>query len=76
MSEQVMVAVVGAAEMKEMGDEYMARLIEDAARYRWLRQQQTANAWPQVVDGLYRLAGDELDAAVDDALYRERIKLN
>lgn len=73
MSEQVMVAVVGAA---EMDDEYMARLIEDAARYRWLRQQQTANAWPQVVDGLYRLAGDELDAAVDDALYRERIRLN
>lgn len=73
MSEQVLVAAAGVA---EMDDEYMARLIEDAARYRWLRQQQVANAWPQVVDGLYRLAGDELDAAVDEALYRERTRLN
>ena len=54
----------------------MARLIEDAARYRWLRQQQAVGCWPQVVDGLYRLAGDELDAVVDEALYRERQRLN
>ena len=73
MSEQVLMAVAGAG---EMDDEYMVRLIEDAARYRWLRRQQEANAWPQVVDGLYRLAGDELDAAVDEALYRERTRLN
>lgn len=73
MSEQVLVAAAG---MVEMDDEYMARLVEDAARYRWLRLQQAANAWPQVVDGLYRLAGDELDAAVDEALYRERARLN
>jgi len=74
MSEQVMAfAAAGAA---EMDDEYMVRLIEDAARYRWLRQQQAVGCWPQVVDGLYRLAGDELDAVVDEALYRERQRLN
>jgi hypothetical protein len=37
-------------------------------RYRWLRKQQAANCWPQVVDGLHRLVGDELDATIDDAM--------
>ena len=70
MSEQVMAfAAAGAA---EMDDEYMARLIEDAARYRWLRQQQAVGCWPQVVDGLNRLAGDALDVAVDSAMSAER----
>ena len=73
MSEQILAVVAGAA---EMDDEYMARLVEDAARYRWLREQQAVGCWPQVVDGLYRLSGDELDAAVDDALYRERARPN
>lgn len=74
MSDQMVAFAVSAS--AEMDDEHTARLVEDAARYRWLRQQQTVGSWPQVVDGLYRLAGDELDAAVDEALYRERQRLN
>ncbi|MCP5268325.1 MAG: hypothetical protein H6943_04695 [Zoogloeaceae bacterium] len=42
---------------------------EDAERYRWLRDQQMYGCWPQVVDGLCRLSGDALDAAVDDAMH-------
>lgn len=60
----------------ELDDEHMMRLIEDAARYRWLREQQAVGCWPQVVDGLYRLSGNELDVAVDDAMFRERGRLN
>ncbi len=77
MSDQVIAfAAAEATGAAEMDDEHMARLVEDAARYRWLREQQAYGCWPQVVDGLYRLAGDELDAAVDEALYRERQRLN
>jgi len=69
-------AMTMAASAGGIDDEHMARLIEDAQRYRWLREQQTAGHWPQVVDGLYRLAGDELDAAVDEAMYAARRRLN
>jgi hypothetical protein len=53
-------------------DENPGSLREDAERYRWLRQQQAARCWPQVVDGLRRLGGDELDAAIDEAMHAER----
>lgn len=53
-------------------DDSSSRWREDAERYRWLRQQQTARCWPQVVDGLRRLGGNELDAAIDDAMHTER----
>lgn len=74
MSEQHMAIVAAAA--ADSSDDHLARLREDAERYRWLRQQQAINCWPQVVDGLYRLAGDELDAAVDEAMHAERRRLN
>lgn len=74
MMEQFMALVAGGA--TEFDDEHMMRLIEDAARYRWLREQQAVGCWPQVVDGLYRLSGNELDVAVDDAMFRERGRLN
>lgn len=74
MSEQQMALVATVA--AESSDDYLERLREDAERYRWLRQQQAVNCWPQVVDGLYRLAGDELDAAVDEAMFAERRRLN
>jgi hypothetical protein len=74
MMEQFMALVAGGA--TELDDEHMMRLIEDAARYRWLREQQAVGCWPQVVDGLYRLSGNELDVAVDDAMFRERGRLN
>lgn len=53
-------------------EEDIASLREDAERYRWLRRQQAIGCWPQVVDGLHRLVGDELDATVDDAMRGER----
>lgn len=74
MMEQFMALVAG--DKSTLDDEHMLRLIEDAARYRWLRAQQAVGCWPQVVDGLYRLSGDELDAAVDEAMFRERGRLN
>ena len=74
MMEKFMALVTGGA--TELDDEHMMRLIEDAARYRWLREQQAIGCWPQVVDGLYRLSGNELDVAVDDAMFRERGRLN
>ncbi|MDQ5917886.1 MAG: hypothetical protein QG592_957 [Pseudomonadota bacterium] len=52
----------------EEGSNSLSSLLEDAVRYRWLRKQQAANCWPQVVDGLHRLVGDELDATIDDAM--------
>lgn len=55
----------------ENPEEGVSALREDAERYRWLRQQQAANCWPQVVDGLHQLVGDELDAAIDDAMRGE-----
>jgi hypothetical protein len=59
-------------ESLEEGASSLSSLREDAERYRWLRRQQVANRWPQVVDGLYRLVGDELDATIDDAMHGER----
>lgn len=56
----------------EEGANSLSSLREDAERYRWLRKQQAANCWPQVVDGLHRLVGDELDATIDDAMRGER----
>lgn len=56
----------------EEGTNSLSSLREDAERYRWLRKQQAANRWPQVVDGLHRLVGDELDATIDDAMRGER----
>ncbi len=56
----------------ESAEEYIHRLQEDAERYRWLREQQGVGCWPQVVDGLNRLAGDALDVAVDSAMSAER----
>lgn len=53
-------------------DDSFSSLREDAERYRWLRQQQEARCWPQVVDGLRRLGGDELDTAIDEAMRAER----
>ena len=53
-------------------DENLGSLREDAERYRWLRQQQAARCWPQVVDGLRRLGGDDLDAVIDEAMHAER----
>jgi len=58
--------------LAEVADDSAGRLREDAERYRWLRQQQEARCWPQVVDGLRRLGGDELDAAIDEAIHAER----
>lgn len=55
----------------EEGVNSLSSLREDAERYRWLRKQQAANCWPQVVDGLHRLTGDELDATIDDAMRGE-----
>ena len=55
----------------ENPEEGISALREDAARYRWLRRQQAVNCWPQVVDGLHRLVGDELDATIDDAMRGE-----
>ena len=55
----------------EEGANSLSSLREDAERYRWLRKQQAANCWPQVVDGLHRLVGDELDATIDDAMRGE-----
>jgi predicted component of type VI protein secretion system len=52
----------------ESHEEGIASLREDAERYRWLRRQQAVGCWPQVVDGLHRLVGDELDATIDDAM--------
>lgn len=69
-------AMTIAAAAGGIDDEHTARLLEDAVRYRWLRAQQAAGCWPQVVDGLYRLAGDELDAAVDEAMHAARRRLN
>jgi hypothetical protein len=66
MPEQFIAAAMESAE------EYIYRLQEDAERYRWLRQQQAIGCWPQVVDGLNRLAGDALDVAVDSAMSAER----
>ena len=48
---------------------------EDAERYRWLRDQQMFGCWPQVVDGLHRLGGDELDMAVDSAKHTHGVAL-
>lgn len=56
----------------ESPEEGISALREDAERYRWLRRQQAVNCWPQVVDGLHRLVGDELDATIDDAMRSER----
>lgn len=74
MSEQLATAVIEclaecSGEAVGAAENSLERLREDAERYRWLRQQQAINRWPQVVDGLYRLAGDELDAAVDEAMH-------
>ena len=66
MPEQFIAAAMESAE------EYIHRLQEDAERYRWLREQQAVGCWPQVVDGLNRLAGDALDVAVDSAMRVER----
>lgn len=55
----------------ENPEEGISALREDAERYRWLRRQQAVNCWPQVVDGLHRLVGDELDATIDDAMRGE-----
>ena len=55
-------------ESLEEGANSLSSLREDAERYRWLRRQQAVNRWPQVVDGLHRLVGDELDATIDDAM--------
>ena len=57
----------------ENPEEGISALREDAERYRWLRRQQAANCWPQVVDGLHRLVGDELDATIDDAMRGEHV---
>lgn len=78
MSEQLVGVVAEsllecAGEGNEVGrEDSVERLREDAERYRWLRQQQAINCWPQVVDGLYRLIGNELDAAVDEAMHAAR----
>ncbi|MBI2306855.1 MAG: hypothetical protein HYU78_06080 [Rhodocyclales bacterium] len=66
MKEQALALVADYA------DDSISSLREDAERYRWLRQQQEASRWPQVVDGLRRLDGDELDAAIDEAMHAER----
>lgn len=58
-------------ESLEEGTNSLSSLREDAERYRWLRRQQAVNRWPQVVDGLHRLVGDELDATIDDAMRGE-----
>jgi len=65
MTEQALALVA------EHVDDTVSRWREDAERYRWLRQQQT-RSWPQVVDGLHRLDGDALDAAIDEAIHAER----
>lgn len=57
----------------ENPEEGISALREDAERYRWLRRQQAVNCWPQVVDGLHRLVGDELDATIDDAMRGEHV---
>lgn len=62
MSDEVLAA------LSETTDESIARWREDAERYRWLREQQAARCWPQVVDGLRRIGGEELDAAIDRAM--------
>lgn len=64
--------MIGAGETPEEGLNNMNSLREDAERYRWLRKQQAVGCWPQVVDGLHRLVGDELDATIDDAMRGER----
>jgi len=66
MTEQALALVA------EHADDAVNRWREDAERYRWLRQQQAARCWPQVVDGLRRLDGDALDAAIDEAIHAER----
>lgn len=65
-------ALIAASETPEEGLNNLSSLREDAERYRWLRKQQAVGCWPQVVDGLHRLVGDELDATVDDAMRGER----
>lgn len=65
-------AALAMIEAPEEGLNSLSSLREDAERYRWLRQQQAVGCWPQVVDGLHRLVGDELDAVIDDAMRGER----
>ncbi len=64
-------AALAMIESAEEGVGSLSSLREDAERYRWLRRQQTVGCWPQVVDGLHRLVGDELDATIDDAMRGE-----
>ena len=66
-------ALMGTSENPEEGVNNLSSLREDAERYRWLRQQQAVGCWPQVVDGLHRLVGDELDATIDDAMRGDRL---
>lgn len=65
-------ALMNAGENPEEGVNNLSSLREDAERYRWLRKQQAVGCWPQVVDGLQRLVGDELDASIDDAMRGDR----
>ncbi|MFA7292079.1 MAG: hypothetical protein WC023_07495 [Rhodocyclaceae bacterium] len=64
-------AALAMIDNPEEGINSLSSLREDAERYRWLRQQQAVGCWPQVVDGLHRLVGDELDAVIDDAMRGE-----
>lgn len=65
-------ALMAVAENAEESANSLSNLREDAERYRWLRRQQAVGSWPQVVDGLHRLVGDELDATIDDAMRGDR----